>query len=81
MRDWWSPTKERYLGRVSKAAVLEVVREGVSTQAAENMAGLKKDRLIEAAERRLEGTGWLPALFRMPDAAQAELGDSVEEAA
>ncbi len=71
MRDWWSPTKDSYLARVPKGLVLEAVREGVSVQAAENLAGLKKDRLIEAAEQRLAGKGWLPALLRSTPAAEA----------
>lgn len=66
MREWWSPTKERYLSRVPKALVLEAVSEALSPQAADNLAGLKKDRLIEAAEQRLAGTGWLPPLLRSP---------------
>ena len=70
MRDWWSPTKDRYLGRVSKAMMLEAVGEGVSPQAADNLANLKKEPLIDAAERKLSGTGWLPALLR-----QAEVPD------
>lgn len=61
---WWSPTKERYLGMVPKAVILEAVKEGVSAQAAENIAALKRDRLIEAAEQRLSGKGWLPPLLR-----------------
>jgi ParB family chromosome partitioning protein len=64
MTAWWQPTRASYLGRVSKARVLEAVAEGVSSSAAENLAKLKKDALVKLAEERLSGTGWLPALLR-----------------
>ena len=66
---WWSPTKDSYLGKVPKAVILEAVSEGVSAQAAENLSTLKKDRLIECAEQRLSGKGWLPVLLRSPQPA------------
>jgi ParB family chromosome partitioning protein len=60
----WQPTPENYLGRVSKARILEAVREGVSPEAADNLASLKKGALADAAADRLKGRGWLPALLR-----------------
>ena len=68
MTQWWSPTKASYLGKVSKAVILEAVREGVSPEAADNLSAFKKDPLIEVAEQRLAGRGWLPALLRSPAA-------------
>lgn len=65
MADWWAPTKESYLGSVSKSTILEAVREGVSQDAAENLAGLKKAALVEEAERRLAGSRWLPGPLRV----------------
>ncbi|MBB2206433.1 ParB/RepB/Spo0J family partition protein [Gluconacetobacter takamatsuzukensis] len=47
----WQATVENYLGRVTKARILEAVREA---------------RGDEAAERLLEGTGWLPEALRTP---------------
>ena len=81
MRDWWSPTIDRYIGRVSKALVLDAVREGVSSQAAENLATLKKDKLVAAAERRLAETGWLPAILRSPTSAEDEVVGEMKAAA
>jgi len=66
MAQWWEPTKTRYLGRVSKALILEAVAEGVSPQAAENLANLKKEALAIRAQERLQGKGWLPPLLRSP---------------
>lgn len=66
MTEWWQATAASYLGRVSKARILEAVGEGVSPQAAENLVKLKKDALVAQAEERLAGTGWLPAILRSP---------------
>lgn len=49
-----------------KARILEAVHEGVTKEAAENLANLKKDPLAAEAEQRLSGTGWLPAILRAP---------------
>jgi ParB family chromosome partitioning protein len=62
----WQPTVRSYFGRVSKARILEAVREAVSDEAAEQMEGMKKQPMAEAAERLLVGAGWLPALLRTP---------------
>ena len=45
------------------------MREAVSDDAAERMADMKKQPMADAAEQLLVGTGWLPALLRMPAAA------------
>jgi ParB family transcriptional regulator, chromosome partitioning protein len=64
MTAWWQPTTENYLGRVSKDRIAEAVREGVSAEAAANMAGMKKAAMAQAAEERLAGKGWLPPILR-----------------
>ena len=66
MAQHWTPTAANYLGRVSKERILEAVREGASKEAADNIAGLKKQAMTEAAEQRLKGKGWLPPVLRMP---------------
>ncbi|MFT9383079.1 MAG: ParB/RepB/Spo0J family partition protein [Acetobacter orientalis] len=60
----WQPTVENYLGRVAKAHILEAVREARGSEAAERIAHLKKGDMAQAAERLLEGTGWLPQALR-----------------
>lgn len=60
----WQPTVENYLGRVTKARILEAVREARGSEAAERIAQLKKNDMAQAAERLLEGTGWLPEALR-----------------
>jgi len=64
MARWWQPTAANYLGRVSKALILEAVTDGVSPNAATNLASLKKSDMAATAEERLAGKGWLPALMR-----------------
>ena len=70
MTGYWRPTVRTYLGRVTKARILEAVREGVSDEAADRMADMKKQDMAEAAEQLLAATDWLPALMRTPQAAQ-----------
>jgi ParB family chromosome partitioning protein len=65
----WRPTVASYLGRVSKARIVEAVREAVSDEAAERIAGMKKQPMAEAAEALLAGSGWLPEPLRTPVAA------------
>lgn len=79
MADYWQPTRETYLSRVSKAKVLAAVREAVSPEAADAIAGFKKDRLIDAAEKKLEGTRWLPGPLKITPPAATP--DDREEAA
>ena len=64
MRAWWTPTVESYLGSVSKARIIEVVKEAVSDQAAAPLEKMKKQALVKAAEQQLADRGWLPTLLR-----------------
>jgi len=66
MTQWWQPTADSYLRHVPKALILDAVREGVTPEAADNLAKLKKDALAAEAEQRLAGTGWLPEILRRP---------------
>jgi ParB family transcriptional regulator, chromosome partitioning protein len=75
----WKPTAANYFGRVSKERIIEAVREGVSAEAAANIAGMKKLAMAEVAERRLAGTGWLPELLR--SGAVVEAGAEAEQQA
>jgi ParB family chromosome partitioning protein len=62
----WTPTVDSYLGRVTKAHIVEAVAEGVSEDAARRIADMKKPDMAQAAEQLLAGTGWLPAVLRTP---------------
>ena len=60
----WVPTAENYLGRVTKARILEAVREVRGEQAAQAIAALKKGDMVVEAERLLAGSGWVPEPLR-----------------
>lgn len=70
MTFYWTPTVNSYLGRVTKACILQSVREAVSDEAAERISDMKKQPMAEAAEQLLAGTGWLPDLLRTPELAE-----------
>jgi len=80
MTGYWRPTVRSYLGRVTKARILEAVREGVSAEAAERLTDMKKIDMAEAAEQLLIPTDWLPVLLRTakPVAEPVETPTAVE---
>lgn len=61
----WRPTVANYFGRVTKARILEAVREGKGEQAAQLIDHLKKGDMAKEAERLLADTGWLPEPLRL----------------
>ncbi|MCE6076352.1 chromosome partitioning protein ParB [Agrobacterium vitis] len=64
MSQHWTPTVRSYLGRVTKAHILEAVVVGVGYGAAERIKDKKKQEMAEKAEQLLAGSGWLPPLLR-----------------
>ncbi|MCA1493178.1 ParB/RepB/Spo0J family partition protein [Ensifer sp. NBAIM29] len=73
----WSPTVDNYLGRVTKAHILQAVREAKGEQAAQLIDHLKKQDMAREAARLLEGSGWLPEPLRLVvDEAPAEDGNN-----
>jgi ParB family chromosome partitioning protein len=69
----WTPTVDNYLGRVTKAHILQAVREAKGEQSAQLIDHLKKPDMAREAYRLLEGSGWLPEVLRLPvDATPAE---------
>ncbi len=61
----WTPTADNYLGRVTKARILQAVREAKGDQAAELIGHLKKTDMAREAERLMTGSRWLPEPLRM----------------
>lgn len=57
-------TAKGYFSRISKAQVLEALTEMVGVEEAGRIAGMKKVDMAEAAERLLEGRGWLSPVLR-----------------
>ncbi len=62
----WTPTVDTYLGRVTKAQILDALREAKGTAAAQMIDHLKKTDMARAAETDLADTGWLPEPLRTP---------------
>ena len=74
MAAWWKPTAEGYFKHVPKAVILDAVGE-YAPQHVTRLAKLKKADIASEAERLVDGTGWMPAIFKAEgpqDAAQEE---------
>ncbi|RUZ78254.1 ParB/RepB/Spo0J family partition protein [Mesorhizobium sp. M7A.F.Ca.US.006.01.1.1] len=62
----WKPTVDTFLGRVTKARILQAVAEAKGQRAADRIAHLKKGDMATEATTLLNGTGWLPEPLRTP---------------
>jgi len=62
----WSPTVDSYFGRVTKARIVEAVREAKGEAAAQLIEPLKKSAMAVRAEELLAGSGWIPEPLRTP---------------
>lgn len=81
MTGYWRPTVRTYLGRITKARILEAVREGVSAEAADRIADMKKPDMAGTAEQLLASTDWLPAVMRTPQTAPQDEAQALADAA
>jgi ParB family transcriptional regulator, chromosome partitioning protein len=64
MADWWEPTAEGFLNHVSKAQIVQALKDAGPDLARDGVEGMKKDVLVNAAASRLAGTRWLPVPLR-----------------
>ena len=71
----WTPTADTYLGRVTKARILQAVREAKGEYAAQLIDHLKKGEMAEKAEVLLAGSGWLPEPLRTPGRAMQQVAE------
>jgi ParB family chromosome partitioning protein len=60
----WRPTVDNFLGRVTKARIVQAVREAKGAEAARRIEALKKGDMAREAESMLTGSGWLPEPLR-----------------
>ncbi len=74
----WTPTVDNYLGRVTKARILQAVREAKGDTAAQLIEHLKKGEMAERAQELLAGSGWLPEPLRAPGQAISTTSVDVE---
>ena len=66
MAEWWEPTAEGFLNHVSKAQIVQALKEAGPELAREGVERMKKDELVNTAASRLHGIRWLPAALRPP---------------
>jgi ParB family chromosome partitioning protein len=62
----WNPSGENFFGRVTKARILDAVREARGEDQARRIEMLKKGDMAAQAEHLLAGSGWLPEPLRTP---------------
>ncbi|MDR3376726.1 MAG: ParB N-terminal domain-containing protein [Ancalomicrobiaceae bacterium] len=60
----WTPTVDNFLGRVTKARILQAVAEAKGQRSADRIEHLKKGDMATEAETLLADTGWLPEPLR-----------------
>lgn len=75
----WRPTVGNYFGRVTKARIVEAVREGAGERAAQLIDHMKKGDMAKEAERLLADTGWLPEPLRSVDAGAEAIGEQADQ--
>jgi ParB family chromosome partitioning protein len=63
MADWWEPTPENYLNRVTKAHIMQAVTEARGKAEASALEGMKKAPMVAVADRQLRGTRWTPSVM------------------
>ncbi|MAN76225.1 MAG: DNA-binding protein [Rhizobiales bacterium] len=66
MANGWKPSVDNFLGRVTKAHILQAVAEAKGQRAAYRIAHLKKGDMAMEAEVLLADSGWLPEPLRTP---------------
>jgi ParB family chromosome partitioning protein len=74
----WEPTVDNYLGRVTKARIVQAVREARGEDSAQLIDHMKKDLMAREAARLLEGSNWLAEPLRLAgDNASVDAGETV----
>ncbi len=76
----WTPTVDNFLGRVTKARILQAVAEAKGQRAADRIEHLKKGEMAAEAETLLADTGWLPEPLRTPGQATVADAPAMESA-
>lgn len=68
MADWWEPTAEGFLSHISKAQIVQTLKEADVGPETVRVESMKKDLLVSTALARLKGKRWLPEPLRPPPA-------------
>jgi len=72
----WRPTVDAFLGRVTKARILQAVAEAKGQRTADRIEHLKKGEMAAEAATLLADSGWLPEPLRTPGRDQNEARDN-----
>lgn len=72
----WRPSVDNFLGRVTKARILQAVTEAKGQQSAERISHLKKGDMASEAQILMADSGWLPEPLRTPGHLDAEAGEA-----
>jgi ParB family chromosome partitioning protein len=75
MADWWMPTVDNYLRRVTRREAVAAVREATGIDRSAEVAGMKRHEAARYCASKLEGTRWLPEVLRR----QAGCADGFEQ--
>jgi ParB family chromosome partitioning protein len=75
----WKPTVDNFLGRVTKARIMQAVAQAKDQRAADRIEHLKKGDMAAEAETLLADTAWLPEPLRTPGRTAG--GDQAPESA
>lgn len=78
MAAWWKPTAEGYFQHIQKTAIQDAVSE-YAPEHVSRLAKLKKADIAREAERLTDGSGWMPAIFKVEGAQQAGKEESLEQ--
>lgn len=62
---WWTPTKQNFFGRISKAKITECFENAGYTGEATRSQNMKRDEAAELAEEILSNGTWLPACLEI----------------
>lgn len=71
MATWWRPTAEGYFRHIAKPVILEAISHYAPAHAT-RLTKLKKGDIASEAERLVDGTGWMPAVFQTEHHAESE---------
>ncbi|CAG0987577.1 MAG: DNA-binding protein [Rhizobiaceae bacterium] len=76
----WSPTVDNYLGRVTKARIVQALREARGEDSAQLIEHMKKELMARETARLLEGSNWLPEPLRLAcDDTSVNSGETLSE--
>ncbi|WP_372027423.1 ParB/RepB/Spo0J family partition protein [Tistrella mobilis] len=73
----WKPTVDNFLGRVTKARILQAVAAAKGQRAADRIEHLKKGDMAAEAQTLLADTGWLPEPLRTADRSASNVESTV----